>query len=67
MAKLAGAGAVSPRVAATTIFLAAASNTVVKGVMAAIAGGRRFGRRVLAGQAAALAAGGLGLVISWSR
>ena len=66
MAKLAGS-AVAPRVAATTIFLAAASNTVVKGVMAAIAGGHRFGRRVLTGQAAALAAGGMGLAISWIR
>jgi uncharacterized membrane protein (DUF4010 family) len=64
MAKLAG-GAVSHRVAATTIFLGAASNTVVKGVMAAIAGGGLFGRRVLAGQGLALAAGALGVAIAW--
>ena len=64
MAKLAG-DTVSQRVAATTIFLAAASNTVVKGAMAAFAGGLHFGRRVLAGQLAALAAGVAGLAIAW--
>jgi uncharacterized membrane protein (DUF4010 family) len=64
MAKLAG-GTVSHQVAATTIFLAAASNTVVKGAMASLAGGLRFGRRVFAGQLAALAAGGAGVAIAW--
>jgi uncharacterized membrane protein (DUF4010 family) len=64
MAKLAGAG-VSPEVAATTIFLGAASNTIVKGVMAVVAGGRSFGGQVLAAQLAALAAGAVGLATTW--
>lgn len=56
MAGLSG-GSVSPAVAATTIFLGAASNTLVKGVLAAVLGGWRFGRNVLAGQLVMLAAG----------
>jgi uncharacterized membrane protein (DUF4010 family) len=64
MAKLAGAG-VADHVAATTIFLGAASNTVVKGVMAAVVGGWPFGRAVLAAQLATLAAGGAGLALAW--
>ncbi|BDG04569.1 MgtC/SapB family protein [Anaeromyxobacter oryzae] len=64
MAKLAGAG-VRPEVAATTIFLGAASNTLVKGVMAAVAGGWRFGRQVLAAQLATLAAGTAGVAATW--
>jgi uncharacterized membrane protein (DUF4010 family) len=66
MAKLAGAGGrLSHRVAATTIFLGAASNTVVKGVMAAVAGGWPFGRRVLTAQLAVLGAGVVGLLLGW--
>lgn len=66
MAKLAGGGAgLSHRVAATTIFLGAASNTLVKGVMAWVAGGWRFGRRVLAAQLAVLAAGTVGAALAW--
>jgi uncharacterized membrane protein (DUF4010 family) len=51
------AGGVSPAVAATTIFLGAGSNTLVKGVLAAVLGGWRFGRFVLAGQLLMLLAG----------
>jgi uncharacterized membrane protein (DUF4010 family) len=66
MAKLAAeGGALSHRVAATTIFLGTASNTLVKGIMAAVAGGWRFGRRVLAAQLAVLVAGTAGAVIAW--
>jgi uncharacterized membrane protein (DUF4010 family) len=66
MAKLAvEGGPISHRVAATTIFLGTASNTLVKGIMAWAAGGWRFGRRVLAAQVAVLVAGSLGAVIAW--
>jgi uncharacterized membrane protein (DUF4010 family) len=66
MAKLAvDGGALSHRVAATTIFLGTASNTLVKGVMAAVAGGWRFGRRVLLAQLGVLAAGTAGALLSW--
>ncbi len=61
MAKLAGHG-ISPQVAATTIFLGAASNTLAKGVLAAVVGGWSFGRRVLAAQLLMLAAGAFGAV-----
>lgn len=61
MAKHAADGGLSARVAATTIFLGAASNTLAKGVLAAGAGGAAFGRRVLLAQLAVLAAGALGL------
>jgi uncharacterized membrane protein (DUF4010 family) len=66
MAKLAGDGAaLSHRVAATTIFLGTASNTLVKGIMASVAGGWRFGRRVLAAQLAVLLAGSAGAIVAW--
>jgi uncharacterized membrane protein (DUF4010 family) len=66
MAKLAAdGGGVSHRVAATTIFLATASNTIVKGAMATVAGGWPFGRRVLTAQLAVLAAGGAGAALGW--
>jgi uncharacterized membrane protein (DUF4010 family) len=66
MAKLAGEGGpLSQRVAATTIFLGTASNTIVKGVMAAVAGGWEFGRRVLAGQLLVLVAGSAGAALAW--
>lgn len=63
MAGLAG-GPVAPAVAATTVFLGAASNTIVKGVLAAVLGGWRFGRYVLAGQLLMLVAGILALAVS---
>jgi len=65
MAKLAHGGALSERVAATTIFLGTASNTLAKGVMATVAGGWRFGRLVLGAQLAVLAAGTVGAAIAW--
>ena len=65
MAKLAHGGALSERVAATTIFLGTASNTLAKGVMATVAGGWRFGRLVLGAQLALLAAGTVGAAIAW--
>lgn len=64
MAKLAGS-TVPERVAATTIFLGAASNTLVKGILAGVVGGWRFGRLVLAAQAALLASGAVGLAVAW--
>jgi uncharacterized membrane protein (DUF4010 family) len=63
MAGLAG-GAVDPSVAATTIFLGAGSNTLVKGVLAAVLGGWRFGRYVLSGQLLMLCAGLVALGVS---
>jgi uncharacterized membrane protein (DUF4010 family) len=65
MANLAKGEGLSHRVAAMTIFLGTASNTVVKGVMAAVAGGWEFGRRVVGGQLAALLAGTVGAAIAW--
>ncbi len=66
MAKLAtDGGALSHRVAATTIFFGTASNTVVKGVMAAVVGGWGFGRRVIGAQLALLVAGTAGAAIAW--
>jgi uncharacterized membrane protein (DUF4010 family) len=66
MAKLAvDGGALSHRIAATTIFLGTASNTLVKGAMAWVAGGWGFGRRVLAAQLAVLAAGTVGAALAW--
>ena len=52
--------------AATTIFLGAASNTVVKGAMAAAIGGRPFGARVLAGLGAMLLCGAGGVALAWA-
>jgi uncharacterized membrane protein (DUF4010 family) len=54
---------IDPRVAATTIFLGAGANTLVKGVLAAALGGWRFGRYVLAGQLLMLCAGILAMVV----
>ncbi len=66
MAKLAAdGGPLSHRVAATTIFLGTASNTVVKGVMATVVGGWEFGRRVLGAQMAILVAGTVGAALAW--
>jgi len=63
MADLARA-TVEERVAVVTILLGVASNTVVKTVMAAVAGGGSFGRRVAIAQGAALLAGALALAVS---
>jgi uncharacterized membrane protein (DUF4010 family) len=65
MAKLAAQDGISHAVAATTIFLGTASNTLVKGVMATVVGGWSFGRRVLAAQLAVLAAGAAGAAAAW--
>ncbi|HSM93504.1 MAG TPA: MgtC/SapB family protein [Anaeromyxobacteraceae bacterium] len=61
MAGLAGSS-VDVAVATTTIFLGAAANTLVKGVLAATLGGWRFGRYVLSGQLLMLCAGILAIV-----
>jgi uncharacterized membrane protein (DUF4010 family) len=65
VAKLAADGGLAPDVAATTIFLGTASNTLVKGVMGAVVGGWPFGRRVLGAQLAVLAAGAAGAAAAW--
>jgi len=65
MAKLAGDGGISRDVAATTIFLGTASNTLMKGVMGAVVGGWAYGRRVLAAQLAMLVAGAVGAIVGW--
>jgi len=65
MAKLAGVE-ITARVAATTIFLGAASNTVVKAVMAGVVGGPAFARRTAPGLAAMLLAGAGGVVLAWA-
>ncbi len=65
VAKLAGDGGLSPHVAATTIFLGTASNTLTKGIMGAVVGGWSFGRRVLGAQLAVLAAGAAGAALAW--
>jgi len=65
VARLAADGGLSAGVAATTIFLGTASNTLVKGVMGAVVGGWPFGRRVLGAQLAVLAAGAVGAAAAW--
>jgi uncharacterized membrane protein (DUF4010 family) len=65
MAKLAGDGGVTSEVAATTIFLGAAANTLAKGVLGAVVGGWSFGRKVLGAQLALLAAGAIGAALAW--
>jgi uncharacterized membrane protein (DUF4010 family) len=65
MAKLAQ-GELAHEVAATTIFLGTASNTLVKGVMAAVAGGWAYGRWVLLAFVLMLVAGAAALgVVTW--
>lgn len=64
MAKLSKEGLAAHQ-AATTILIAAGSNTVVKGTMAAVLGGWAFGRRVVVGFAAMLACGGAGIAWLW--
>lgn len=65
MASLTKSGAVDSRVAVTTIMIGAASNTVVKGLMAAFIGGRRYGRLVLSAFGVMLAFGALGVASLW--
>ncbi|HEY6098568.1 MAG TPA: DUF4010 domain-containing protein [Anaeromyxobacter sp.] len=65
MAKLAADGGVAREVAATTIFLGTAANTLAKGAMAAVVGGWAFGRRVLGAQVALLVAGAIGAALAW--
>lgn len=65
MAKLSREG-LDPNRAATTILIAAASNTVVKGSLAVSLGGWAFGRRVIGAFAGMLAAGGAGLAALWA-
>lgn len=55
---------VSAEVAATAVFLAAASNTVVKAGIATVLGGWRFGRQVAVAFAAVLAAGAVGVAMT---
>ncbi len=64
MATLAARDQISDGAAVTTIYLGAASNTVVKVAMTFAAGGPAFGRRVLGALAVVLAAGGAGLLAS---
>ncbi len=65
MAKFASEGSISSNVAATTIFLGAASNTLAKGVMAAVVGGWSFGRRVLLAQVAVLVVAAVAVGVTW--
>jgi uncharacterized membrane protein (DUF4010 family) len=53
------------REAATAVFLAGVTNTVVKGVLAVSLGGWAFGRTVAAALGAIVAAGGLSLLLLW--
>jgi uncharacterized membrane protein (DUF4010 family) len=65
MANLARSDSVDPRVAVTTIMLGTASNTVVKGVMAAVIGGWKFGRLVLGAFGLLLLGGAAGVAAVW--
>lgn len=65
MVDLAKSGHVSSIVAVTTILLAVASNTIVKGTMATIIGGWGFGKLVIGAFGAMLAGGAIGLVVVW--
>lgn len=65
MARLARGG-LSPEVAVTTILIGVGSNTVVKGGMAFVLGGRSFGLKVMAAFGAMALAGAGGLVAVWA-
>lgn len=67
MANLARTGTLPEEVAVTTIFLGTASNTLTKGVMAAVVGGWSFGRWLLLVFAATLAVGALALAAAGWR
>lgn len=64
LANLARSG-LSAQVAVTTILLATASNTVAKGVMAAVVGGWRYAARVVAAFGGMIALGALALLGIW--
>jgi uncharacterized membrane protein (DUF4010 family) len=55
--------ALAPNVAVTSIFLAAASNTVVKAILSTSLGGWAFGRRIATAFAAVMAAGGAAVLL----
>jgi uncharacterized membrane protein (DUF4010 family) len=55
-------GGTSDAVATTGIVLAVATNTLVKGIIAVLVGGRALGARVLLAMLGVLAAGGVGLL-----
>lgn len=59
-------GSLPPRVAVLSIFLAAASNTAVKAILAAKLGGWAFGRRIASAFAVILAAGAVTVGL-WAR
>jgi len=65
MANLHKTGSVGSKVAVTTIMLGAASNTVLKGTMAAVIGGWAFGRLVLGAFFVSLLGGALGVAALW--
>ncbi|MCA9595234.1 MAG: MgtC/SapB family protein [Myxococcales bacterium] len=65
MASLAKGGSVDPRVAVTTIMIGAAANTIVKGVMATVIGGWRYGRIVAAAFGGMMVSGAAGLAVVW--
>jgi uncharacterized membrane protein (DUF4010 family) len=65
MASLSKSGTIESKVAVTTIMIGAASNTIVKGVMATVIGGRRYGLMVLSAFAGMLFCGALGVVALW--
>lgn len=65
MVDLAKSGYVTNIVAVTTILLAVAANTIVKGIMATIIGGWAFGKLVVSAFGAMLAGGAIGLAIVW--
>ena len=62
MARLAQ-GELAPRVAVVSIFLAAASNTVVKAILATKLGGWKFGRLIAGAFAVVLGAGGAAVLL----
>jgi uncharacterized membrane protein (DUF4010 family) len=64
MARLAG-GEITLPVAATTVYLGLASNTLVKAVMATALGGWHFGRVVAAAFGASLLAGAIAVALAW--
>ena len=66
MARLAHTG-LAENVAATTILLGVASNTVTKAVMAIVVGGWAFGRQIAPAFAAMLLTGAIGVAALWYR
>ncbi len=65
MASLVKGGSVDPRVAVTTIMIGAGANTVVKGAMATVIGGWRYGRIVAAAFGGMMLSGAGGLAYLW--